>query len=102
PRSYWGASQVWLWCESCQHHAPLACVAAADRDQMFDAERREVRQRLLGDIPGPLPLDAPGSRKVLGGEVAGSLRILEGWFGRCAARCRRNGRSYAYSLDLVE
>jgi hypothetical protein len=31
-------------------------VVAADRDQMFDAERREVRQRVLGDIPGLLPL----------------------------------------------
>jgi hypothetical protein len=48
-------------------------VVAADRDQMFDAERREVRQHLLGDIPGLLPLGAQGGRKVLGDELSRQL-----------------------------
>ena len=45
------------------------CVVAADYDQMFDAKRREVRQYLLGDIPGLLPLRVQGGRKVLGGQM---------------------------------
>jgi hypothetical protein len=40
---------------------------------MFDAERRKIRQHLLGDIPGLLPLGAQGGRKVLGDEVSRQL-----------------------------
>jgi len=48
-------------------------VIAADGDQVFDAERREVRQHLLGDVPGLVALGTQGGRKILAGEVSGQL-----------------------------
>jgi hypothetical protein len=62
-------------------------AVAADRDQMFDAERREVCQRLLGGIPGLLPPWRSGRPESLGrrGEPAACASQRD-WFGWCAAR----------------
>ena len=48
-------------------------VVAADGNEVFDAERREVRQHLLGDVPcvGGDAFTTHGERKVLAGEVIG-------------------------------
>ena len=35
---------VWLWCERCQHHAPLACAVAVIR-WGADASSDRLRQR---------------------------------------------------------
>src|SRR5262249_56575886 len=50
-------------------------VVTADGDEVLDAQRREVRQHLLGDIPGVAgdAFTAHGERKVLAGEVVGEL-----------------------------
>jgi len=50
-------------------------VVTADGDEVLDAESREVRQHLLGEVPGVGggTLSARGERKVLAGEVIGQL-----------------------------
>src|SRR5947209_19518325 len=48
-------------------------VVTADGEEMLDAQRREVRQHLLGDVPRVRgdTLTTHGERKVLAGEVIG-------------------------------
>jgi hypothetical protein len=41
-------------------------IVTADGNKVLDAQRREVRQHLLGDVPG-----AFGTRKVLTSEMIG-------------------------------
>jgi hypothetical protein len=36
---------IWLWCERCQHHAPLACAVAVTR-WGADASSNRLRQRV--------------------------------------------------------
>src|SRR5262249_23629523 len=51
-------------------------VVAADRNEVLDAERGEVRQHLPGEVPGfrvDTALVAWGGRKVLAGEMLGQL-----------------------------
>src|SRR5580700_3578171 len=47
-------------------------VIPADGNQMFDTERRKVRQHLLGDVPG-LGGATQGDWKVLAGEMSGQF-----------------------------
>src|SRR5262249_5471458 len=48
-------------------------VATADGDEVLDAQRREVGQHLLGDVPGVggNAFTTDGERKILAGEVVG-------------------------------
>jgi hypothetical protein len=48
-------------------------VVTTDGNEVFDAERREVRQHLLGDVPrvGGDAFTTHGERKVLAGKVIG-------------------------------
>ena len=65
-------------------------VVTADGDKVFDAERREVRQHLAGDVPGrggDATLGTQGDRKVLAGEVIGQLLH----FGRVGAARVQHG-----------
>ena len=65
-------------------------VVTADGNEMLDAQRREVRQHLLGDVPGVAgdTFTTPGEWKVLAGdEVIGELRH----FGRVGAARVQHG-----------
>src|SRR5262249_49280794 len=64
-------------------------VVTADGDEVLDAQRREVRQHLLGDVPGVGgdTFTTHGERKVLAGEVIGYPRH----FGRVGAARMQHG-----------
>src|SRR5499427_5245018 len=64
-------------------------VVTADGNEVLDAQRREVRQHLLGDVPGVggNAFTTDGERKILAGEVIGQLRH----FGRVGAARVQHG-----------
>ena len=69
-------------------------IVTADGNEMLDAQRREVRQHLLGDVPGVAgdTFTTPGEWKVLAGdEVIGELRH----FGRVGAARVQHGPAAA-------
>jgi len=78
----WG----WLWCERCQHHAPLACAVAVIR-WGADASSDRLRQRARCSACGRkgATIQHPGYRENAF-YFLGRTRPRVAWIARCAFR----------------